>query len=173
MRLVFNPLPPADGSPTRNRAVRLDRPVLLVGRHPDSDINPLGSAKVSRRHCCVAEASGKVRVRDLGSMNGTWINGKPVRREAPLAVGDVLRVGDAEYRLDVVGAPVDNGSGVISVAPSLAAGPEDPVAAGPAAPADETVTAKDTGSQSVELPALSDEPTRGAGSDSDVVPLSL
>ena len=53
-------------------------------------------------------------------MNGTFVNGRPVKREAPLAVGDVLRVGDAEYRLSPVGAgPAAGESGVIAVAPSL------------------------------------------------------
>ena len=149
MRLALTPLPTAEGRPA-GRAVKLDRPILLVGRHPECDVIPRGSAKVSRRHCCVAEASGRVRVRDLGSMNGTFVNGRPVKREAPLTVGDVLRVGDAEYRLSPVGAgPAAGESGVISVAPSLSE---------PADLSDEqTVTAKDV----------------GAESDSDVVPLSL
>ena len=125
MRLVFTPLPAADGAPPANGAVRLDRPVLFFGRHPDCDVSPRGSAKVSRRHCCVAEASGRVRVRDLGSTNGTWVNDRPVRREAPLAVGDVLRVGDVRYRLSLLGAAPDpSQSGVVYVAPALAGGGE-------------------------------------------------
>ncbi|NNJ25318.1 hypothetical protein LzC2_13880 [Planctomycetes bacterium LzC2] len=118
MRLVFNPLPPADGGRPVNRSVPLDRPVLFFGRHPDCDVSPKGSAKVSRRHCCVAEASGRVRVRDLGSLNGTWVNDRKVTREAPLSPGDVLRVGDVGYKLERVTVFQDpSQSGVISIAP--------------------------------------------------------
>ncbi|QDT16235.1 FHA domain-containing protein [Alienimonas californiensis] len=121
MRLVFNPLPPANGGRSANRPVPLDRPVLFFGRHPDCDVSPLGSAKVSRRHCCVAEASGRVRVRDLGSLNGTWVNDRPVRREAPLVPGDVLRVGDVGYRLERLETVQDGSqSGVVSIAPTAA-----------------------------------------------------
>ncbi|MFH5803453.1 FHA domain-containing protein [Alienimonas sp. DA493] len=121
MRLVFTPLPPANGGPPVNRAVPLDRPVLFFGRHPDCDVSPQGSAKVSRRHCCVAEASGRVRVRDLGSLNGTWVNDRPVRREAPLVPGDVLRIGDVGYRLERLETVQDGSqSGVVSIAPTVA-----------------------------------------------------
>ena len=142
MRLLFNPLPPADGGKPVNRSVPLDRPVLFFGRHPDCDVSPRGSAKVSRRHCCVAEASGRVRVRDLGSLNGTWVNDRPVRREAPLAPGDVLRVGDVAYRLERMSVPQDGSqSGVVSIAPA-----QDPEPTG--GDGDDLATVKDTGTDS-------------------------
>lgn len=127
MRLIFNPLPPADGGAPVNRSVPLDRPVLFFGRHPDCDVQPAGSVKVSRRHCCVAEASGRVRVRDLGSLNGTWVNDRQVKREAPLAPGDVLRVGDVGYRLERLSVVRDGSqSGVVSIAPVAPATPAAP-----------------------------------------------
>ncbi|MEM9704096.1 MAG: FHA domain-containing protein [Planctomycetota bacterium] len=153
MRLVFNPLPTADGGEPVNRAVPLDRPVLFFGRHPDCDVMPQGSAKVSRRHCCVAEASGKVRVRDLGSLNGTWVNGKRVNREAPLEPGDVLRVGDVGYKLDRLTVFADaSQSGVISIAPAERPDEPDEPTSGDD---DDLITVKDV----------------GADSSSDVVPL--
>ena len=132
MKLALHPLPGADGAANANRPVPLDRPVLFVGRHPDCDVRPAGTAKVSRRHCCVVDASGRLRVRDLGSLNGTFVNDRPVKREAPLAVGDVLRVGDVRFEVARREArTVDPaGSGVISVAPSLAAGGDDTEDAG-------------------------------------------
>ena len=126
MKLALHPLPGADGAQNVNDAVPLDRPVLFVGRHPDCDVQPVGTVKVSRRHCCVVDASGRLRVRDLGSLNGTFVNEKPVKREAPLSVGDVLRVGDVRYEI-ARGAPKkrDDGlSGVVSIAPFLRSGEE-------------------------------------------------
>ena len=156
MKLALHPLPAADGRANENRPVNLDRPLLLVGRHPECDVRPAGTAKVSRRHCCVADASGRLRVRDLGSLNGTFVNDKPVRREAPLALGDVLRVGDVRYEVARRGAskPDPGHSGVISIAPKLRADlgdGDDPDARG----GDDT------------------EDARTADSQSDVVPLSL
>ena len=104
MKLVLSPLPPHGSPVPRTPAVPVDKPVVLFGRHPECDAVPRGTAKVSRRHCCVVEAGGRLRVRDLGSLNGTFVNGKRVLREAPLALGDVLRVGDVPYRLTRQGA---------------------------------------------------------------------
>ena len=125
MKLSLNPLPGPDGGPPANRPAALDKPVLFIGRHPDCDVIPQGTAKVSRRHCCVADASGRLRVRDLGSLNGTFVNGRRVNHEAPLKVGDVLRVGDVSYELGRRDEAVDPKlSGVISVAASLRVGGE-------------------------------------------------
>ena len=126
MKLALHPLPGADGAANVNAAVPLDRPVLFVGRHPDCDVRPAGTVKVSRRHCCVVDASGRLRVRDLGSLNGTFVNEKPVKREAPLAVGDVLRVGDVRYEIARGAAKAKNPalSGVVSIASSLRGGEE-------------------------------------------------
>ena len=146
MRLVFNPLPTEDGRRPVNRPVPLDRPVLFFGRHPDCDVSPRGSAKVSRRHCCVAEASGKVRVRDLGSLNGTFVNDKLVKREAPLRPGDVLRVGDVRYRMERLVVPQDpQQSGVVAIAAA-----PDPIPDPEPTPGDDDApeTVKDAGTDS-------------------------
>ncbi len=146
MRLVFNPLPPAGGGRPVNRSVPLDRPVLFFGRHPDCDVTPQGSVKVSRRHCCVAEASGRVRVRDLGSLNGTWVNDRAVRREAPLTPGDVLRVGDVAYKLERVTVFQDpSQSGMISIPMPAGPVPDDKPTSGDG---DDLSTVKDTGTDS-------------------------
>lgn len=124
MKLALHPLPGADGAANANPAAPLDRPVLFVGRHPECDVQPTGTVKVSRRHCCVVDASGRLRVRDLGSLNGTYVNDRRVVREAPLAVGDVLRVGDVRYEVARRAAKARDPalSGVISVAPTLRGG---------------------------------------------------
>ncbi len=77
--------------------VLLDKPVLLVGRHAECDVQ-LVSKKVSRRHCCLALVGGRLVVRDLGSTNGVQVNGDTVP-EAVLAAGDELMIGNFCYRV--------------------------------------------------------------------------
>jgi predicted component of type VI protein secretion system len=95
-RLV--PLTPGAG-PT----IPLQRPVLLIGRHPECDVR-LDLPKVSRRHCCVALAYDRVMIRDLGSRNGLRVNGLLVE-EAQLHGGDEVAIGPLIYRVEVEAPP--------------------------------------------------------------------
>jgi len=58
----------------------------------------LGSRKVSRRHCCVAQVNDYLVVRDLGSTNGVRINGERVA-EGKLVPGDELQIGNFKYQV--------------------------------------------------------------------------
>ena len=88
-----------------------------VGRSPDNPICiPDGS--VSAVHCELVVTAISVKVRDLESTNGTFIDGKPVR-EAVLAAGQTLQLGQVEMRLDR--APIDI---VIPQLPGPDRGPE-------------------------------------------------
>lgn len=69
----------------------LDAPVTTAGRHPDSDIF-LDDITVSRRHAEIIHADEGYRVRDAGSLNGTYLNRERIE-EAPLANGDELQIG--------------------------------------------------------------------------------
>jgi pSer/pThr/pTyr-binding forkhead associated (FHA) protein len=75
--------------------IPLDRDVVTVGRHPECDIR-LGSLRVSRRHCIITTDRGDVVVQDLGSTNGTWINGRRVAA-AQIRPGDEVSIADARY----------------------------------------------------------------------------
>jgi predicted component of type VI protein secretion system len=78
-------------------SILLDKPILLLGRHPECDIQ-IDSRKISRRHCCIAQVSDYLVVRDLGSTNGVRINGVRVV-EGRLASGDELTIGSHRYRV--------------------------------------------------------------------------
>jgi len=66
-----------------------------IGRSPDCDIF-LDDVTVSRRHAVVAREGNRLEIRDLGSLNGTFLNRH--RTEAgPLSDGDELQIG--KYRL--------------------------------------------------------------------------
>ena len=74
-----------------------DRPVV-IGRLSSCDI-PLGDPQVSRRHAEVRRDTEGFTVFDLGSTNGTVVNGSPVR-ERRLSDGDELRIGSATIRFE-------------------------------------------------------------------------
>jgi pSer/pThr/pTyr-binding forkhead associated (FHA) protein len=69
----------------------LSSPVTNIGRHADSEI-ALDDITVSRRHCEISIDGGRFMVRDVGSLNGTYVNQKRVD-EAELAQGDELQIG--------------------------------------------------------------------------------
>ena len=77
--------------------IPLDRRSILIGRHPVCDVL-LDSLRVSRRHCIITEESGAVVVRDLGSKNGTWVNGLRVARSW-LRPGDEVSIAHMRYYL--------------------------------------------------------------------------
>ena len=78
--------------------ITLDRDMVMVGRHPQCDAR-LDSLSVSRRHCMLTEDVGEVVVRDLGSTNGTRINGQRVER-GRLRPGDEISIAHIRYRLE-------------------------------------------------------------------------
>jgi predicted component of type VI protein secretion system len=78
-------------------SIWVDKPILLVGRHPECDVQ-IDSRKVSRRHCCIAQVSDYLVVRDLGSTNGVRINGVRVL-EGRLRAGDELTIGSHRYQI--------------------------------------------------------------------------
>src|SRR5438552_12660282 len=82
---------------TDGPSILLDKPIILVGRHPECDIQ-IDSRKVSRRHCCIAQVSDYLIVRDLGSTNGIRINGVRVL-EGRLKARDELTIGGNRYQV--------------------------------------------------------------------------
>jgi predicted component of type VI protein secretion system len=92
---------------TEGPSILLDKPILLLGRHPECDIQ-LESRKVSRRHCCIAQVGNHLVVRDLGSTNGIRINGVRLL-EGCLKAGDELTIGSHRYQVkwdEMASAPV-------------------------------------------------------------------
>jgi DNA-binding NtrC family response regulator len=72
---------------------------LTIGRHPDCQI-VLRDGRASGRHASLEVTDGGLAIRDLDSRNGTFVNGARVR-EAFLADGDTLRIGDTVLRVTV------------------------------------------------------------------------
>jgi pSer/pThr/pTyr-binding forkhead associated (FHA) protein len=77
--------------PTAGSRFLLDRDCVSAGRHPESDLF-LDDVTVSRRHAEFRRENNEFRVVDTGSLNGTYVNRKPVD-SAVLANGDEIQIG--------------------------------------------------------------------------------
>ena len=69
---------------------------MIIGRHSTNDI-PLPDRTVSKRHAVIGRVRGQAVVKDLGSRNGTFVNGQKVEK-AILSCGDRLKVGSVMLR---------------------------------------------------------------------------
>jgi hypothetical protein len=70
-----------------------------IGRSPDNDIF-LDDVTVSRKHAVLAESGGEIRIEDLGSLNGTFVNRKRIESPTRLESGDEVQIG--KYRLSFI-----------------------------------------------------------------------
>jgi hypothetical protein len=88
---------------TQEMPVRKQR--MLFGRKEDCQVRiPVSS--VSREHCELKVEDTRVTIRDLGSSNGTYINGERVQ-EHQLSAGDLIAVGPAVFVVRIDGAPAE------------------------------------------------------------------
>ncbi|MHB1802070.1 MAG: FHA domain-containing protein, partial [Actinomycetes bacterium] len=84
----------------------LDRDVTTVGRHPDSEIF-LDDVTVSRRHAEFVATGAGFAVRDVGSLNGTYVDRRRIDRMLELVDGDEVQIG--KYRMVFYGTPHPRG----------------------------------------------------------------
>jgi hypothetical protein len=75
--------------------------VVTIGRSDQCDI-AVKDGSMSGRHAEISKINGEIRVKDLGSANGIWLNGERID-DIELFDGDVLRCGQTSIRVDVVG----------------------------------------------------------------------
>jgi hypothetical protein len=79
----------------------LEAAPLTIGRGGQNDVSIEGDEFASARHSRIEARRDGVWVHDLGSTNGTHVNGVRIDRPRKLAPGDVVRVGETELRYDV------------------------------------------------------------------------
>jgi pSer/pThr/pTyr-binding forkhead associated (FHA) protein len=99
-----------DGGPS----VDLSKDLTLVGRDEDCDVR-LDHKSISKLHCVIVKTDGLLLIRDLGSTNGTRVNGQRVRRAA-LLPNDTLGIANLKFQVkfgvelekENVGAPAVN-----------------------------------------------------------------
>jgi pSer/pThr/pTyr-binding forkhead associated (FHA) protein len=78
----------------------LDANPLTVGRGAQNDVSIDGDEFASARHVRVEPRRDGVWVSDVGSTNGTYVNGVRIDRPRKLVQGDVVRVGETELRFE-------------------------------------------------------------------------
>jgi predicted component of type VI protein secretion system len=134
----------------------LDKPIILIGRHPECDIQ-IESRKISRRHCCVAQVNTYLVIRDLDSTNGIRVNGVRVV-EGRLKPGDEVTIGNLRYQVSWESHPD------LEIPKSLKK-PADPAKAPPPAAAqdDDYLESRD---EPVALPDPDDDEPPPTGRDS-------
>ncbi|MFI9330757.1 FtsK/SpoIIIE domain-containing protein [Kitasatospora sp. NPDC052868] len=137
------------GGPDAGGVHRLHGREIRVGRSGEADV-PLDDPDVSRLHLALhLTADGRVAVRDLGSTNGTTLDGRfvpagPPEEAVPLDGGGLLRIGESTLRIgppDIAGGPgapvrtaLPDGHGHLQLAPPAPGRPAPPAVEPPAAP---------------------------------------
>ncbi len=112
--------------------IAIQRPVMLVGRHPECDIR-IDRRQVSRRHCCVAVAYDRFLIRDLGSRHGVRVNGRKIQ-ECRLFPGDEVAIAHFIYRLEDDASDQGAAPGARARKPQPVAKPNPAPASRPATP---------------------------------------
>jgi pSer/pThr/pTyr-binding forkhead associated (FHA) protein len=87
-----------DASGSRVSTHRLSG-TLEIGRDPSCQIRP-EDTYISQQHARIFDRNGSWVVEDLGSTNGTYLNGAPLTGPQPLHPGDSIRIGDSEFTFE-------------------------------------------------------------------------
>src|SRR5438046_368168 len=92
----------ADGE---RKSFSITRDVTVMGRREDCDFRiPLGD--ISRKHCRLIREDSTLKVEDLGSYNGTYVNGKRIH-DAEVQAGDTIQIGPVVFVAQLDGEPAD------------------------------------------------------------------
>lgn len=81
-----------------DRTIRITRDITVVGRRPEICDLVIPNDSISKIHCVISKTDGLLFVRDLGSTNGTRVNGQRVTRGA-LLPGDELAIASVKFKV--------------------------------------------------------------------------
>lgn len=79
--------------------VKVLKTPFRIGRRPDLELS-ISSSVVSGHHAELIEMAGVLCIRDLGSTNGTFVNGRRIKDDTLLAEGDWIEIGDIHLKVD-------------------------------------------------------------------------
>src|ERR1700739_3465764 len=103
------------------REYSLDKPAIAIGSHPSNDL-VLDDTTVSRRHATIARKPGGFELTDLGSTNGTFVNGRRVGDPIALKPGDEIKFGAVRFSFDPQSVPKRLMRGFVILTAMLIAG---------------------------------------------------
>lgn len=81
----------------KGRVYRIDRKGLRIGRGKNNDI-VLADHFASMDHAQIRHHKGVTTIEDLGSTNGTWVNGERIHSPVQLVVGDYVKIGSITFQ---------------------------------------------------------------------------
>ena len=125
--------------PQPGQTFTLDKDFISVGRDPGNDIT-INHPQISRQHARLMRQGGMLVLEDLGSTNGTFVNGMRLTSPHTLANGDVVGLGDS-VTLTFYGQPSGAEETIVArpgMVPPPPPPPARPVAAPPRPPAPQT-----------------------------------
>lgn len=142
------------GGKHSGQVIKLSHKKFLIGREQDCHLRP-NSEMVSRHHCIFTLDDFSLRLRDLGSTNGTLVNGERLRKEAVLQPDDIVLVGNLEFKILI------NDTDAQQTSPAKPASHEDTIVAGsetlaelpPISPAEAMAAVQQPAVAPVEQPA--------------------
>ena len=71
-----------------------------IGRKKNENDIPVAGRSASRRHALIRRSEGHYVLHDLNPANPTYVNGQPVQGQQTLALGDMIRIGESEFKLE-------------------------------------------------------------------------
>jgi pSer/pThr/pTyr-binding forkhead associated (FHA) protein len=107
----------SEGPPDRH-SIAIAAEETVVGRHRDCTLR-IPSAEVSRRHCILHLKDDVLKIEDLGSLNGTYVNGDRITGTQELHPGDRLEIGPVIFAVEYEGVEV--AAAVVQITAEIAA----------------------------------------------------
>ena len=92
MNLSLNPRLIMKEGPLAGQEIEFTQPRQMLGRDPSADVRILDDV-VSRKHACISRQGERYFLENLGSSNGTYLNGKSIREATLLSSGDLIGLG--------------------------------------------------------------------------------
>lgn len=85
--------PPTERSEEKHETTKFTRKTIIIGRDTDCDVR-LKDPKASRKHCKLMRCKDGFILEDLGSKNGTFVEGKRITEPVTLKLSQTFKVGD-------------------------------------------------------------------------------
>lgn len=86
---------------SKGKTILIAKPQYVVGRSEKCQLR-LNHEAISRQHCAFLLSPDKVVLRDLGSRNGTLVNGKKIAKQTEIKTGDEVQFGPLSFQVQIV-----------------------------------------------------------------------